>query len=73
MAPCDLDCANLQCFLVDPEMDLAPDAPFGSSMARSRRSIARLLKDVAFVVVFLQDAPEPVLDSFDKFMDGRTG
>ena len=32
MAPCDLDCANLQCFLVDPEMDLAPDAPFGSTM-----------------------------------------
>ena len=28
----NLDCAKLQCFLADPEMDLAPDAPFGSTM-----------------------------------------
>ena len=32
MAPGDLDSADLQRFLVDPEMDLAPDAPFGSTM-----------------------------------------
>ena len=32
MAPGDLDSADLQCFLVYPEMDLAPDAPFGTAM-----------------------------------------
>ena len=28
----DLDCPNLQCFLIDPEMDLAPDATLGTAM-----------------------------------------
>ncbi len=32
VAPSDLDSPDLQCFLVDPEMDLAPDAPFGAAM-----------------------------------------
>jgi hypothetical protein len=32
VAPGDLDGPDLQCFLVDPEMDLAPDAPFGTAM-----------------------------------------
>ena len=30
MAPGDLDRANLQCFLVNPEVDLTPDPPFGA-------------------------------------------
>jgi hypothetical protein len=32
VAPGDLDAADLQCFLNNPEMDLAPDAPFGAAM-----------------------------------------
>src|SRR6056297_953708 len=32
MAPGDLDGSNLQRLLVDPEMDLAPDAPFGAAV-----------------------------------------
>ena len=32
MAPGDLDSADLQCFLIESEMDLAPDAPFGTAM-----------------------------------------
>jgi hypothetical protein len=32
MAPGDLDGTNLQRLLVDPEMDLAPNAPFGAAM-----------------------------------------
>ena len=35
MAPGNLDGPNLQRFLVDPEMDLAPDAPFGPAMLAS--------------------------------------
>ena len=32
MAPGDLDSPDLQCFLVDPEVDLAQDTPFGAAM-----------------------------------------
>lgn len=32
MAPGDLDGMNLQRFLVCPEVDLAPDAPFGAAV-----------------------------------------
>ena len=32
VAPGDLDGADLQRFLVDPEVDLAPDAPFGAAV-----------------------------------------
>ena len=32
MAPGDLDGADLQRFLVDPEADLAPEAPFGATV-----------------------------------------
>jgi hypothetical protein len=32
VVPGDLDSANLQCFLIDPEMDLAPDSPLGAAM-----------------------------------------
>src|SRR6056297_218675 len=32
MAPGDLDSADLQCFLINPEMDLAPHTPFGAAM-----------------------------------------
>ena len=32
MAPGDLDGSDLQRFLVDPEVDLAPDAAFGAAM-----------------------------------------
>jgi len=35
MAPCDLDSADLQCFLVNPEVDLAPDTPFGATVFTS--------------------------------------
>ncbi len=28
----DLDCPNLQCFLVDPNVYLAPDASFGTTL-----------------------------------------
>ena len=32
VAPGDLDSANLQCFFVNPKVDLAPDAPFRATM-----------------------------------------
>ena len=32
MAPGDLDSADLQRFLINPEMDLAPDPPLGTAM-----------------------------------------
>ena len=35
MAPGDLHSADLQCFFVDPDVDLAPDPPFGTAMLAS--------------------------------------
>lgn len=35
MAPCDLDSADLQCFLVNPVVDLAPDTPFWATVFTS--------------------------------------
>lgn len=35
MAPGDPDSADLQCFFVNPEVDLAPDTPFGAAMFTS--------------------------------------
>ena len=32
MAPGDFDGPDLQCFLVNPEMDLTPDPPFRAAM-----------------------------------------
>lgn len=32
VVPADRDRPDLQCLLVDPEVDLAPDAPFGATM-----------------------------------------
>ncbi len=32
MVPCDLYGPNLQGFLINPQVDLAPDAPLGTSM-----------------------------------------
>lgn len=32
VAPDDLDSADLQCFLINPEMALAPDPPLGAAM-----------------------------------------
>ena len=35
MAPGDLDSPDLQCFLVDPKVELAPDPPLGATMLAS--------------------------------------
>ena len=42
VAPGDLDSADLQFFLINPEMDVTPDAPFGTAR-RPERALPRAM------------------------------
>jgi hypothetical protein len=61
VAPCHLDSSDLECLLIDPEVDPAPDPPLGATMLARVRLAFALNLDPGAVDQLVQQALDPAI------------